>query len=252
MYQWISLLLVMLGVCIVGMSGTILAPSDEPSADAAKGAESDDELPEAAQALLGVLLILFAQLFTAAQFVLEEKIMSRYSVEPLLAVGYEGLFGLITTLAAMPILHLTIGSTPAGRGGYFDMSAGWRQIIGVPAVLWSSVAIAFSIAFFNFFGLSVTRSVSATARSTIDTCRTLGIWLVSLGLGWEVLRPLSGGLQCAGFVLLVYGTFLFNGIVDPPTCLQRPTYTRRDGYRPVSAAGDDTEQADLEEDGERR
>ncbi len=65
---------------------------------------------------------------------------------------------------------------------------------------------------FNFFGLSVTRTVSATSRSTIDTCRTLFIWLVSLGLGWETFK----WLQVAGFVLLVYFTFLFNGLVKAP------------------------------------
>lgn len=71
---------------------------------------------------------------------------------------------------------------------------------------------------FNFFGLSVTRTVSATARSTIDTCRTLFIWLVSLALGWESFK----WLQILGFVLLVYGTFLFNDIVRPPlrVCLK--------------------------------
>lgn len=65
---------------------------------------------------------------------------------------------------------------------------------------------------FNFFGLSVTRTVSATSRSTIDTCRTLFIWIVSLGLGWESFK----WLQVVGFALLVYGTFLFNDIVRPP------------------------------------
>jgi hypothetical protein len=72
---------------------------------------------------------------------------------------------------------------------------------------------------FNYFGLSVTRSVSATARSTIDTCRTLFIWLVSLALGWESFK----WLQVVGFMMLVYGTFLFNDIVRPPlkTCLPR-------------------------------
>lgn len=65
---------------------------------------------------------------------------------------------------------------------------------------------------FNFFGLSVTRSVSATSRSTIDTCRTLFIWVVSLGLRWETFK----WLQVVGFALLVYFTFLFNGIVQPP------------------------------------
>jgi hypothetical protein len=65
---------------------------------------------------------------------------------------------------------------------------------------------------FNFFGLSVTRTVSATSRSTIDTCRTLFIWIVSLFLGWETFK----WLQVLGFALLVYGTFLFNGLVRPP------------------------------------
>lgn len=58
----------------------------------------------------------------------------------------------------------------------------------------------------------MTRSVSATSRSTIDTCRTLFIWVVSLGLGWETFK----WLQIVGFALLVYSTFLFNGIVQPP------------------------------------
>ena len=54
--------------------------------------------------------------------------------------------------------------------------------------------------------------MSSTSRSTIDTCRTLFIWLVSLGLGWETFK----WLQVVGFVLLVYFTFLFNGLVQPP------------------------------------
>ena len=72
---------------------------------------------------------------------------------------------------------------------------------------------------FNFFGLSVTRTVSATSRSTIDTCRTLFIWIVSLGLGWETFK----WLQVLGFVLLVYGTFLFNDLIRPPlrSCYER-------------------------------
>lgn len=60
----------------------------------------------------------------------------------------------------------------------------------------------------------MTRTVSATSRSTIDTCRTLFIWIVSLGLGWETFKS----LQIVGFALLVYGTFLFNGIVRAPVC----------------------------------
>ena len=48
-----------------------------------RGSSDAGHSEETLQAFLGVLLILFAQLFTAGQFVLEEKIMGRYSVEPL-------------------------------------------------------------------------------------------------------------------------------------------------------------------------
>lgn len=145
-----------------------------------------------------------------------------------LAVGFEGMFGASITLTAQILLHFLYGRTKDGRGGYFDMATGWRQMIHSAPVLWSSLAIALSIAFFNFFGLSVTRSVSATARSTIDTCRTIGIWIASLVLGWEVFRPLSGSMQILGFVLLCYGTLVFNAIIKPPRFLRprRPRYPR--------------------------
>lgn len=45
-------------------------------------------------------------------------------------------------------------------------------------------------------------SVSATARSTIDTSRTVMIWLVSMAIGWEQFK----WIQVVGFSLLVYGT----------------------------------------------
>ncbi|CAO1630571.1 unnamed protein product [Sympodiomycopsis kandeliae] len=220
LYQWLMLVTVMLGVSIVGLSGTILKDIDQSSANANANATAEEgsSLPvsEAVSALLGVILILFAQIFTAAQFVIEEKIMSRYEVDPLLAVGYEGVWGLSTVLLSMPILHYAIGSKPSGRGGYFDMYTGYNQITSSKNLIWSSIAIALSISLFNSCGLAVTRAISATARSTIDTTRTLGIWIVSLLLGWEVFKPFSGVLQSIGFGLLVYGTLVFNGIFNPP------------------------------------
>jgi hypothetical protein len=89
---------------------------------------------------------------------------------------------------------------------FSNLSLTILQTVDNPAVLWSGVAIAISISMFNYFGMSVTRHVSATVRSLMDTCRTLTIWLVSLGLGWErLLFPISL-LQVLGFSLLVYGT----------------------------------------------
>lgn len=41
--------------------------------------------------------------------------MSRYEVDPLLAVGLEGTFGFITTAVAMPILHLFVRPLPSPK-----------------------------------------------------------------------------------------------------------------------------------------
>lgn len=127
-----------------------------------------------------------------------EKIMARYSVAPLVAVGWEGLFGALTIVLAMPLLAHYSQVSP-----FFDLPRGWHQMIDTPTVLWSGVAIAISISLFNYFGLSVTRHVSATVRSLTDTCRTLSIWIVSLGLGWERLMWPISVLQVLGFGLLV-------------------------------------------------
>ncbi|KAI0901905.1 integral membrane protein [Annulohypoxylon nitens] len=214
LFQWVSLVGVVAGVALVGLAGVIWPDTKGALKQAADDAASVDAL----RAALGVVLIAGAQIFTATQFVLEEFLLERSSIEAIEVVGWEGLFGLAVTLIGMLVLHLVVGRTDAGRYGMFDMVEGFRQMTEYKAVWVSSLLTMVSIGGFNFFGLSVTRSVSATARSTIDSCRTLFIWIVSLGLGWESFK----GLQVAGFALLVYFTFLFNGVVNPPFKFLQP------------------------------
>ncbi|CRG85845.1 Solute carrier family 35 member F6 [Talaromyces islandicus] len=220
LYQWLALVVVVLGVALVGLAGALFGGSQghDPKDGANAGmlfvrdTLTTTQTPEGVAVLIGVLLIAAAQIFTASQFVLEEWILENYAMAPLNVVGWEGIFGFSVTVIAMVVLHLTVGSTEAGKNGYFDLAEGWREFTTNRAIAVSSVLIMISIGGFNFFGLSVTRTVSATSRSTIDTCRTLFIWLVSLALGWENFK----WLQVAGFALLVYGTFVFNDIVRPP------------------------------------
>ncbi|CAG8592375.1 4856_t:CDS:2 [Ambispora gerdemannii] len=212
-YHWISLFLVVLGVAIVGLSSALFPPT-KPSDFTDNYDLTIKKTSDATAALIGVFFVLVAQIFTASQFVLEEKIMYKYRVSPLRAVGLEGIFGVITVTVGMFILHFAYGSTHPD--GYFNISNGYHQIVDNAGVWQSGVAICFSIAFFNFFGLSVTRSISATARSTIDTARNVFIWIVSLFLGWETFS----WLQLIGFIILIWGTFLFNGVVKLPSFLE--------------------------------
>ncbi|WFD08501.1 hypothetical protein MVES1_003877 [Malassezia vespertilionis] len=209
LYQWVSLLLVMLGVALVGLSSIFVYPEHSFVARIVGTADTSF----AAKVLLGVAMVLLSQVLTAMQSVWEEKVMSDFAVRPTTAVALEGAFGTAIVLVCMPLLHYTLG---AGTGGSFDMAAGWRQIVENSTILWSMLACALSIALFNMFGLNVTRLVSATSRSTIDTLRTLGITALSMAFGWEVLQPLSGAVQFLGFACLVYGSSVFNNVVAPP------------------------------------
>ncbi|WFD34286.1 hypothetical protein MCUN1_001125 [Malassezia cuniculi] len=238
-HQWLSLGMVMSGVLVVGLSSLVL---DKPAHTEATGSN------EALGTLIGLALVLFAQVFAASQFVAEEKIMAKYDVEPMLAVALEGLFGTLIVLFVMPLMHYFVGSTEWGRGGMFDMVTAYRQITNSPGVMISMVLVALCISMYNMFGLKVTRTVSATARSTLDTCRSLGIWMVSIALGWELLQPLSATVQITGFSMLAYGTFVFNGIVPPPKWMSCGESRETEAEAPAEA--DAVVGADAEADAE--
>lgn len=143
LFQWLSLLGVVTGVGIVGLAGAIQPDKKHATGPESIQAAGIDE--SALRVLIGVLMIAGAQIFTASQFVLEEWILERSAIEPIRVVGWEGLFGFTVTLLGMVILHFTVGITPEGRYGPFDMVEGWRQFWNYRPVFLSSILIMISI-----------------------------------------------------------------------------------------------------------
>lgn len=209
-YQWLSLFQVCAGVFLVGLSTVYGAKSGHGEA-IDTDAVNVQKTSTFATTVAGVLMIVGAQIFSASQFVLEEHILGQYSIEPIRVAGFEGVYGVSITFIGIVLSHVTYGGSRSGRDTTWDVQAGLNAIASSSRVATAFAVFALSIAAFNFFGLSVTRSVSATSRSTIDTCRTLFIWLVSMALGWESFK----WLQLLGFVLLVHATLVFNGVLQP-------------------------------------
>lgn len=157
LYQWIALVVVVLGVALVGVAGALSGDSqhhDIPKEDAAAAvshtlmhARAAAQTPEAVKAVIGVLLIAAAQIFTASQFVLEEWILENYAMDPLEVVGWEGVFGFSVTVIASIILYLAVGRTAAGRYGYFDAREGWHEVFSNRNVAISSFFIMLSIGY---------------------------------------------------------------------------------------------------------
>lgn len=161
-YQWSALICVVVGVALVGLAGAIFPDHHKPAvhgtpenADALvalfnrahESFTTTEKHVDPLRVVLGVFLIAFAQIFTASQFVLEEWILEKYSMNPLKVVGWEGIFGFLVTALAMVILHFTIGVSESGKLGYFDAVEGWRNMTEHKTVAVTSILIMISIGY---------------------------------------------------------------------------------------------------------
>jgi hypothetical protein len=111
----------------------------------------------------------------AFQGVYEEKILVNYDVNPLLAVGWEGLFGFsMLSILLVPFGYWKVGDYWShGPNGYFeDALDAFAQLRnnGNNVLIWFICTI-FSIGFFNFAGMLVTKKMSATTRTVLDSVR---------------------------------------------------------------------------------
>eukprot|EP01100_Stratorugosa_tubuloviscum_P013522 TRINITY_DN67_c2_g1_i1.p1 TRINITY_DN67_c2_g1~~TRINITY_DN67_c2_g1_i1.p1 ORF type:complete len:430 (-),score=161.30 TRINITY_DN67_c2_g1_i1:98-1351(-) len=213
-FQILGLIFVVLGVTTVGIY-SILGDSTS------SGGSSSD-------AAIGDVCIIVAQVIVATQMVIERKFLTNYSISPLLVVGLEGVYGFTYSVIGLVITTTTglLINTSSGPQEFDDALNAFKMIGNCPdLVIWCSISI-FSIAFFNSFGIAVTSYLSATHRLTIDTLRTLIVWVFSMLTNlwmptnsWQVLEPLVA-LQAAGFLFMVFGVTFFNGILKTKPIFQ--------------------------------
>merc|ERR1719160_567232 len=190
-YHFLGVFLVFLGLTVVSLSAFH------------KGGPV--ELGSGSHIALGLGFTIGAQLFQASMLVYEEKVMKNadYHVEPMQMVGMEGLWGCVIGIVLLTGLNIT---------GIEDSRGAMYQMQNSMPLLMSIIGSIFSIAFFNWSGVTVTQKASATARSTIDSSRTILIWVVELALHWNKFNP----EQMLGFVLLASGTMIYNQIIVLP------------------------------------
>jgi drug/metabolite transporter (DMT)-like permease len=113
---------------------------------------------------LGPVYLLVAQFFVAGQFILEEYFMDHYHLDPVRAMGIEGMFSTLLLGGALVIAALF------GRDE-FDIKSGVQQVLGNSDLWQSALLLSFMVAIFNFFGLAVSTAVGVLGRSTLDALR---------------------------------------------------------------------------------
>lgn len=164
-------------------------------------------------------MLIVAQFFAGGLFIVEEKLLGDYYLDPLKVVGLEGLWGVIFYAILLPIFQQIKCDNEdlCPYGCLEDTSRAFSDFNDNKTLIVLSIFICLSIAGFNSFGVSVTKNASAAQRSTIDTSRTVLIWIFFLAV------PVYGEhlehfkvLQLFGFILLVFGTLVYNEILVIP------------------------------------
>ncbi len=202
-HHWIGVFFIVLGVAEVGW----VALKYDSTDSSANGSIA-----------LGLILIIVAQFFTGALFITEEFFLGGYYLDPMKVVGSEGMWGLGVYLAILPIMQVVQCSGDTGLDalcsfGYLENSSyAFAQMGENSAIIWQSLGMMASIACFNVCGVTTSKLASAAQRATIDTSRTLVIWIMSCLLGledfhWEAIF---------GFIFLVFGTLTYNELIVLP------------------------------------
>jgi len=81
-HHWTALAAILIGLVVVGATPLIYSDSSK---------KDDDS--EAYQVIIGIALIIIAQLFSGGHFITEEKMFHNYYLHPLRVVGWEGFWG---------------------------------------------------------------------------------------------------------------------------------------------------------------
>ena len=217
-YHYLGLLLTITGVTLVGLSSIMGAKASASTGKSTKGAS---------MVFLGNIMVILSQLMSATQMVVEEKFLKGRKLPPEFVVGCEGMFGMLIMLAIIlpTVSHL---NGLDGGGVHEDpidavhMISSNAKLLGLVGAYW------ISIAFYNFCGLAVAKSLSSVHRCLIDACRTVLVWSVDLLLYYftseygEPWDPSSSGMQLAGFAIMICGTFTYYKVVRLPFCNYEP------------------------------
>jgi len=170
--------------------------------------------------MLGNIFVVSAQVVVASQMVVEEKLVGGFDVPALQAVGLEGVFGTLIVAVALVIFNYLPGTTVGNDGKLENTPDAATQFANSVVIALALLGNVVSIAFFNFFGISVTKKMNATTRMVLDSIRTFVIWGFSLIVGWQPFSGWLGVLQVAGFIVLLSGTCVYNKLLVIPILMK--------------------------------
>ena len=136
--------------------------------------------------VLGIVLILLAQLVAAVQQVAEEFLLQDVRMDALELAGYEGLWGgLLCVAVFLPLFYLLPGGD---QGRLEDSYDSLLMLYNSRMIVLAEVLNCLSVLSYNYFGLTVTQDFTAMHRVIIEASRHHPL---SLSLSLSLSLPVS-------------------------------------------------------------
>ncbi|XP_053966719.1 solute carrier family 35 member F6 [Anastrepha ludens] len=162
--------------------------------------------------LTGNLLVVFAQIFHAGKFIYDEKYLKGTDIPTMLATGWQGIFGLCTTVLLGACLTFLPSPMPLNnntRGVFDDLSDIVPQIHSNPTLLAPLIIFIISSACYNFASLTIVKYSSSANRLLADGLRILIIWWMAFLLEWEMFNLIT----VIGFLILQMGSVAYRNAI---------------------------------------
>jgi len=233
-FHWVATAIVFSGL-VLGWLASVLDAREAAAKDNKPG-----KTVSPSEMLMGIALVVGAQLCSAFQMVFEEKLLvGGPPTSAKKVVGVEGVWGCLVMLVVLIVMSLLPGKD---HGRFESAAAGLYMIERSPRLLTLVPTFMCSIALYNLVGITVGKRMSAVVRCLVDASRTVVVWGLSLVMFYYVSEELGDGwktytwLTMIGFVVLVCGTLLYNDVLPAPACLRHQEDKDPDGQEARPAA----------------
>jgi len=215
--HWTGVGIVAFALLVVAFAALNSPPLPKGSSSSSSSSSSSaHEKATTAKVALGCGLVVFGQVIQATQIVVEEFLLKEIVLHPVLVVGLEGFWGTIVT----SILLCFTSFIPKDYGGEETLDTIY-MVFHNGKILGTALFYAAVILCYNLFGMFVTSYTSAVLRTILEGLRCACIWVTNLFIFYVVIGPNPdfgelwsewSYLQFCGFLFLLLGMFVYNGI----------------------------------------
>eukprot|EP01022_Parablepharisma_sp_SALTPOND_P020221 TRINITY_DN3615_c0_g1_i1.p1 TRINITY_DN3615_c0_g1~~TRINITY_DN3615_c0_g1_i1.p1 ORF type:complete len:314 (-),score=8.16 TRINITY_DN3615_c0_g1_i1:275-1216(-) len=197
--HYVSVFLVVGGLVLVGAYSLFFSEMVICYIDRAQEAEKSTPTTS-----FGVVLAALSQFFAALQFMFEERLFESRDYNTMEAVGVEGVFALGISIIALSAFQFIPCETLRADNGMIQFCAfgvvedtvfAFRQITANDLLLGMVLAGTFLIIPMDFSGIFIVKYGSGMQRAIAKSLRSICVWIISIGIGWEVFSYLQVRVQ---------------------------------------------------------